>query len=49
MERLVSPNGVTVEAQDEAVDNLLAMGFKRAEAEEPKKTVQRKRTAKPKE
>ena len=44
MERLVSPNGVEVEAMDEAVGNLLAMGFSRAEAEKPKpKAAPRKR------
>lgn len=50
MERLVSPNGVAVDAEDTAVDNLLAIGFKRAEAEKPKaKAAPRKRAAKPKE
>lgn len=50
MERLVSPNGVEVEAMGAAVDGLLAMGFKRAEAEKPKpKAAPRKRAAKPKE
>ena len=48
MERLVSPNGVTVEAHDDAVQNLLDMGFKRAEAEKTKATT-RTRAAKPKE
>ena len=48
MERLVSPNGVTVEAHEDTVRNLLDMGFKRAEAEKPKPAT-RKRAAKPKE
>lgn len=47
---LVSPNGVAVEAAEEAVEGLLAAGFK---PEQPKaaekKQPARKRTAKPKE
>lgn len=48
MVRMVSPNGVAVEAMDGAVESLLSMGFKRAGAEKPK-PAQRKRTVKPKE
>lgn len=52
MLRLVSPNGVPVDAHDDAVPKLLASGFKRAEAEfkaEKPKAATRKRTVKQKE
>ena len=48
MERLTSPNGVEVEACDEAVESMVAAGFKRAVAEKPK-AAPKKRAAKPKE
>ena len=47
MVRLVAPNGVVVEASDEAAPALLANGYAPEKAEKPKAT--RKRAAKPKE
>ena len=47
MVRLVAPNGVIVEASDEAAPALLANGY--AKAEEKPKAAQRKRAVKPKE
>lgn len=47
MERLVSPGGAVIEARDEAVKNLLAMGFARVAEEKPKAAP--KRSAKKKE
>lgn len=48
MVRLASPSGVEVDASDEAVANLLAIGFKPLEQEKPK-PAPRKRPAKQKE
>lgn len=48
MVRLVSPNGVVVEASDEAAPALLANGYAPEKAEKPK-AAPRKRAAKPKE
>ncbi len=50
MERLIAPNGSEIQASEESVAGLLAMGFSRPEPEpQPKKAAPRKRTAKPKE
>lgn len=48
MVRLVSPNGVVVEASDGAAPALMANGYVKTE-EKPKRAAPRKRTAKPKE
>ena len=54
MVRVVAPNGVIIEASDEAAPLLLANGYARAEATEqaeqkPKAAPARKRTARSKE
>lgn len=41
MERLASPNGVEVEARDDAVERLLSMGFRRFVVEKPKPAPKR--------
>lgn len=49
--RLVSPNGVRVEAGDEVAERLLAVGFKRFEepVKEAPKKAPKKKTAKKKD
>lgn len=47
MARLIAPNGVEVDANESAVKALLDSGYRRAEADKPKRTT--RKTTKPKE
>ena len=47
--RLVSPNGVEIEAMEGALDKLISMGFKKPQAKKEEPRPEPKRSAKAKE